>query len=155
MEICLNFFWSTKKLDNLLFTKESSFVLRPAIEDEIITVFNGLQWSRCMFVCLFSLILFSLTSWTLIGRKGSGVVRYQMLSFDVARIHPMALFDFSNFDSLSSIHSPPSSILNSKFSILHPNTSNLFYLTLIPHFQLFFFHPKQKVRDIWLKKSSK
>ena len=40
----------------------------------------------------------------------------------------------SNLECLSSIHSPQSSISNSKSSILHPPTSNLF---IQPHFSIF------------------
>ena len=45
----------------------------------------------------------------------------------------------SNFDGLSSIHSPPSSIFNSKCFILHAPSSNLLDPNL--HLRLFFLHP--------------
>ena len=61
----------------------------------------------------------------------------------------------SNLDGLFSIHSPPSSILNSKCFILTPPTSNLFHPTSFLYLQLFFLHPQSKERDFLLKKSSK
>ena len=51
-----------------------------------------------------------------------------------------------NLDGLSSIHSPLSSFFNSKSSIHHHPTSNIFYPTSILFFQLW---------DIGLKNSSK
>ena len=50
---------------------------------------------------------------------------------------------------------PSTSILNPKYSILHPPTSNLVYPTNILHCKLFFLHPNSKVHDIFLKMSSK
>ena len=51
----------------------------------------------------------------------------------------------SNFDGLSSIHSRPSSIFNSKSFILHPPSSNLLDPTSILHLLLFFL-----VWSVWI-----
>ena len=50
----------------------------------------------------------------------------------------------SNLDGLSSIHSSPSSIFNSKCLVLFPPTLNLFDPASFLHLQLFFLHPQLK-----------
>ena len=59
------------------------------------------------------------------------------------------IMESSNLECLSSIHRPPSSILNFKSSILHPSTSNLFYPTSIFHLQLFFDLDHKVLKIAW------
>ena len=70
-------------------------------------------------------------------------------------VYSMLVWYDGSLDCLFLIHSPPSSILNSNSSYLHPPTSNLRYPTSMLHLQLFCLHPQSKERDFWLKKSSK
>ena len=58
------------------------------------------------------------------------------------------MLESSNFDCLSSIHSPSTPILIPKSSILHPPTPNILYPTSIIHRLFCFLPPHKKVQDI-------
>ena len=67
----------------------------------------------------------------------------------------LSIVKSSNLDCVSSIHNPPASFLYSKPSILHNPTSILLYPSSTFHLQLFFLHPRSKLRDFRSKMSSK